>query len=112
MKIVSSLMVLAVLMSPLSAFAKDEGPSPDFKGRPNPEKMFERADANKDGLLTKDEMSEAHKKHLDKMFEELDTDKDGKLSKDELAKGRDKMKERFKERLENRKNDKSDEGGN
>ncbi len=67
---------------------------------------YMKADANKDGFLTKDEMLAQHKIRLDEMFAKSDTDKDGKLSKDELKKGREamraKMKERMKERQEKR----------
>ena len=73
-------------------------------------KMFQEADKNKDGVLTKDEMLNAHKDRVDDMFEKLDTDKSGTLSKAELDKGREemrnKMKERFKDKGEKRPDDK------
>lgn len=67
------------------------GPKPDF---------FAMIDANKDGFVTKEEMTAHHQARLDDMFATADTDGDGKLSKEEMEKGRElmraKMKERFK----------------
>lgn len=60
--------------------------------------MFQNADTNKDGFLTKEEMLAAQQQHIDKMFTSLDTNKDGKLSQDEVQAGRNKMRERMKER--------------
>ncbi|RYG61300.1 MAG: hypothetical protein EON60_04045 [Alphaproteobacteria bacterium] len=57
-------------------------------------------DADKDGFITKPEMTAHHQARLDEMFATADTDGDGKLTKEEMAKGRElmraKMKERFK----------------
>ncbi len=96
-----------------------EGGPPDRDGPGNHgdrgAKMFEEADKNKDGVLTKEEMLEAHKTRIDDMFEKLDTNKNGNLSKEELAKGREemrkKMKERFKDRAEKRGEMKDNKGG-
>lgn len=48
--------------------------------RPNPEEMFTKMDANKDGKLSKEEV----KGPLSEKFTEIDTNKDGFLSKEEL----------------------------
>ncbi len=47
-------------------------------------RRFERIDKNDDGLLSKDEMIEAHRNRIDKIFLKFDKDGDGKLSKKEL----------------------------
>ena len=65
-------------------------------------KMFEEADKNKDGALTKQEMLDAHKDRVDDMFEKLDTDKSGTLSKAELDKGREEMRNKMKERYKDK----------
>lgn len=55
-----------------------------------------RADVNRDGTITKDELVAGANAHIDELFEVMDTDKDGKLSKEELAKGRELMRERMR----------------
>jgi hypothetical protein len=56
-------------------------------------------------------MEAHHRKKLDAMFEKADGDKDGKLSQEELRKGREewraKMKERF-DRMKERREAKED----
>ena len=52
---------------------------------------FERIDTNDDGLLSKDEMIEAHRNRIDKMFLKFDKDGDSKLSKKELRSVRKEM---------------------
>lgn len=64
--------------------------------------MFAKADTNKDGFLTKEEMLEAHKAKLDEMFEKTDTDKDGKLSPEEMRQGMQQMREKFREKFKDR----------
>ncbi len=64
---------------------------------------FAKADANKDGYLTKDEMLAMHKARLDKMFAEADTNEDGKLSKEEMEAARGKFRERMREHMQDRK---------
>ena len=54
-------------------------------------KRFERIDTNDDGLLSKDEMIEAHRNRIDKMFLKFDKDGDSKLSKKELRSVRKEM---------------------
>lgn len=53
------------------------------------------ADRNKDGFITKDELMNGARTHIDEMFDVMDTDKDGKLSREELVKGRDLMRQRM-----------------
>ena len=74
-------------------------------------KMFEEADKNKDGVLTKDEMLDAHKNRVDDMFEKLDADKSGTLSKAELDKGREEMRNKMKERFKDKEGKRGEKGG-
>jgi len=54
---------------------------------------FVRADADKDGTISRDEFTEAHKARSDKMFEKLDANHDGKIDKSEREARMKKMKE-------------------
>ena len=54
------------------------------------------ADANKDGIVSHDEFTEAHKARSEKMFENLDANKDGKLDEAERKTGKTKMGEHCK----------------
>ena len=58
-------------------------------------RRFERIDTNKDGLLSKDEMIEAHRNRIDKMFLKFDKDGDSKLSKKELRSVRKEMQKKI-----------------
>lgn len=64
----------------LLAHAKSNGNARMEKGL---EKMFARMDANKDGVLSEDEMK-PRKDRSSRMIEKMDTDKDGKISKAEF----------------------------
>ncbi|HPQ51096.1 MAG: EF-hand domain-containing protein [Alphaproteobacteria bacterium] len=68
--------------------------------------MFAKADTDKDGFLTKEEMLNAHKERLDEMFAKTDADKDGKLSPEEMKKGREIMRAKFKEKMKDRMQEK------
>lgn len=112
-----SLATAALLLgTPVAAHAEaDTSASTNAKTYNNKDKKFlkfEEADTNKDGALTKEEMLEAHKKHIDSMFERLDTDKSGTLSKDELDKGRDAMHKKMKERWKNHEQKSDDNSTN
>ena len=58
-------------------------------------KRFERIDSNGDGLLSKDEMIEAHRNRIDKIFLKFDKDGDTKLSKKELRSVRKEMQKKL-----------------
>lgn len=62
--------------------------------------FFAKADVNKDGFLTKDEMLAGQQARLDELFAIADTNHDGKLSKDEMEKGRDLMRAKMHARYE------------
>jgi len=57
---------------------------------PRLEKMFEKHDVNKDGKITRDEMSE--KRH--KLFDKLDMDEDGAVTMQEAKEGHAKLREK------------------
>lgn len=52
------------------------------------------ADTDKDGTISRDEFTEAHKARSDKMFEKLDANHDGKIDQDERKAWMGKMKDR------------------
>jgi Ca2+-binding EF-hand superfamily protein len=54
------------------------------------------ADANKDGTISHEEFTEAHKARSEKMFETLDANHDGKLDEAESKAGKGKMGDRCK----------------
>ena len=54
-------------------------------------RRFEMIDTNDDGLLSKDEMIEAHRNRIDKIFLKFDMDGDSKLSRKELRAVRKEM---------------------
>ena len=51
------------------------------------------ADADKDGVISRDEFTEAHKARSEKMFEKLDANHDGKIDKTEREARMKMMKE-------------------
>lgn len=91
MKKLLAISALALILSG-PAFAEDAA-APDHKG-PGP--MFERADTNHDGLLSKEEFMAKH----EETFKRLDTNGDGSISKEEIEVGREKWKEMRKEHME------------
>ena len=58
-------------------------------------RRFERIDTNVDGLLSKDEMIEAHRNRIDKIFLKFDKDGDNLLSKKELRSVRKQMQKKI-----------------
>lgn len=65
--------------------------------------MFDQADINKDGVLTRDEMLAAHKKRVDQIFDKLDADKSGTVTKAEVETGREEIRKMLKEQFKNRR---------
>ena len=58
-------------------------------------KRFEKIDKNSDGLLSKEEMIEAHRIRIDKLFLKFDKNGDKKLSKKELRAVKKEMKKKI-----------------
>lgn len=61
---------------------------------------FARADADKDGFVTREEMLTGQQKRLEEFFATVDTDQDGRLTREEMDKGRKLMREKMKARFE------------
>ena len=58
-------------------------------------KRFEMIDKNSDGLLSKEEMIDAHSDRIDKLFIKFDKNGDKKLSKKELRAVKREMKKKI-----------------
>lgn len=65
-------------------------------------------DTNKDGFVTKEEMMDMHKKRVDRLFEKADQNNDGKLSKEEWKEGKKAMRAEMKDRKEEMRKMKED----
>jgi Ca2+-binding EF-hand superfamily protein len=67
---------------------------------PSPEKVFDMADTNKDGFVSKDELSAVmgqNGNNIDKLFSKVDTDNDGLISRTEDETFRKQMTERMQQ---------------
>ena len=71
---------LAVVALPQLAAAQD-GKRPE---RPSPEALFNRLDANHDGVIAKDEIPAAMPERMKQLLLEADKNHDGKITKEEL----------------------------
>ncbi|MBC7283236.1 hypothetical protein [Hoeflea sp.] len=87
--------LIASIALPAMAAQSDHGP----RHGPRVERMMERFDSNRDGVVTLEDISA----HRQEMFNAIDTDKSAALSKDELkAFGEQRMEMRQKNREERR----------
>ena len=66
--------------------AGNQGPN-DAGGRPSPDKMFKRLDANGDGKVTLDELPEPRKAMFEGLLKRADKDGDGALTEAEFTQG-------------------------
>ncbi len=80
---------LATAVAASNALANEDG-----KRAHGPRHLFERADADKDGVITRAEVDAMHAE----MFARIDADGDGFASKEELAKAREKADQERKEK--------------
>ena len=62
---------------------------------PDPQQMFKRGDKNSDGKITKDEVPEFVWDRLSK----ADADKDGAVTPEEMKKAREQMREKMREKF-------------
>ncbi len=80
-KLFLSCVALALMASPaLAADAAKAAPAPAVAAPHDHKGVFEQADANNDGIVTRDEFLASEGKY----FDSVDTNHDGKLSKDEI----------------------------
>lgn len=110
------LLCVASLLTASAAYADDKPKQkPDkAKGRPDPEAIFKRLDANSDGKISKSEFGgfaeivrnkaqdkgkakNANGQIADAMFGRLDTNKDGNLSLDEFKKFNEQRQQKKKD---------------
>jgi hypothetical protein len=86
---------------PMHAFVPGgpQGPQQPHHKKGGPsfgERMMLRADTDKDGFLTREEMLEDNRRFVEKLFTEADLDQDGKLSPDEMKKGREALRNKMR----------------
>jgi Ca2+-binding EF-hand superfamily protein len=83
------LTVLSVLFLAQNVLAQDpggpQGPAPDRRAGPNPDVLFDRLDANKDGVITPDELPPGMPEPLKQVVLSADRDHDGKVTRGELV---------------------------
>ncbi|PKO47650.1 MAG: calcium-binding domain-containing protein [Betaproteobacteria bacterium HGW-Betaproteobacteria-22] len=94
MKISNVLMALTVVFG-ISQLAYADHHGEDCKHHAKQQGLA-WADANQDGVVSKDEFTEAHKARSEKMFEKLDANKDGKIDEAERNAAKAKMGEHCK----------------
>lgn len=98
-------------LATLPAHAEDGKASPAMEQKMDMKDKMKHGpmmDTNKDGFVTKEEMMDMHKKHVDRLFEKADKDKDGKLSKEEWKEGKKAMRAEMKDRKEDMRKMKDD----
>ena len=87
--------ILILAMTFFMALPSYSNPTNEANNFGKMRKRFERIDTNDDGLLSKDEMIEAHRNRIDKIFLKFDKDGDSKLSKKELRAVRKQMQKKI-----------------
>ena len=86
---------LILLLTFFTALPSHSNPDKDKNKFMKVSKRFEKIDKNSDGLLSKEEMIEAHRDRRDKLFTKFDKNGDKKLSKKELRAVRKEMKKKI-----------------
>ncbi len=86
MKNLFKVMVLGAVLTTTGAFAQEEPQQVQErpKGQRDPQEMFNKLDADKDGKLSLAEVEKAQKGKLKENFTTIDTNKDNFLDKEEL----------------------------
>ena len=92
MKNFSVLILLLTFFMALPSYSNTSNEKRNFS---KVSKRFEKIDKNSDGLLSKNEMMEAHRDRIDKIFLKFDKNGDKKLSKKELRSVRQEMKKKI-----------------
>lgn len=75
-----TVMMLGGMLATTGVYAQDKTEKP----KRDPEQMFNKLDADKDGKLSKEEVDKSEKGRLKENFTAIDTNKDTYLDKDEL----------------------------
>ena len=95
MKIVQMIMFASLVLG-LSQTVYADQHSVDGKHCDYKKHGMQEADTNKDGAITHDEFTAAHKARADKMFANMDTNGDGKIDASEREAIKAKMKDHGK----------------
>jgi len=88
--------ILAALLLTLGLSQMAYADHHESGNKPGEHHGMEWADANKDGAVSHDEFTAAHKERSEKMFEKMDANKDGKIDEAERKAGKAKMGEHCK----------------
>lgn len=95
MKKILMLSALALAVTAAPAFAQGGGGGP--KGPRDPGKMmFEKGDANGDGVIDESEFMEKAQER----FKAMDTNDDGKVTKEEAQAHHQEVREKFRDRMQ------------
>ena len=97
------LAIIAAVVFPMISMADEPAAKPEKTEKVQKERkaptLF-KFDANKDGVVTKDELP-ADNKFIEGMFNHTDADKDGKVTKEEEAAHKAELKKRYEQRRAN-----------
>lgn len=93
MKKILMLTAAVFALQSLPAMAQD-GATKDGKKHD----FFAKVDANKDGVISKDEFLKSSQERAEKKFSQMDANGDGKVTKEESKAHHDAMKEKWKDR--------------
>ncbi|GJL85015.1 MAG: hypothetical protein DHS20C02_07900 [Micavibrio sp.] len=103
MRKILMLTALAVVLGVPAAFA-EEGSDKAHKRGHHKGKMFEKADTDGNGSISKAEFSDFH----NKIFDKMDVDGDGQITREEQKKRREEWKEKRGDRREKRQERRED----
>lgn len=90
----AALAALAVVVTASAAWAAS--PAPKSGDKPHQKPTFETLDANKDGVLTPDELKARKAARAERMFKRVDANADGKIDKAEFDAWKAKRAEKRK----------------
>ncbi len=79
---ISILAILCLAAISSDTYAQQKGHGKNI----NPDKVFEKLDADKDGKISKEEVDKADRPRMKENFSKIDADGDGFISKEELKK--------------------------
>lgn len=92
---------IAVVAVALLGLVVSNSVSAQEKKKPDPEKQFKRMDANKDGVVTLEELNSNEKtKKLAARFSKIDTDENGEMTLEEFKAFKEKAGKKKKKNVE------------